>query len=403
VEIATIIAAVAFTVLLAYVLAELLGRWMGLGALAWGSRADPKIALTFDDGPSEQTETILKLLQQYRLKATFFLTGQRAEQQPDLVEKIRLAGHQIEAHGYWHRHAVLMSPWTEWVHIQKSPGKLYRPPWGIHSPFTRLFARMQGKRVALWDLESQDWLDRPAEQLVERIMFYLKGGSVVLLHDGPTTTLKVLELLLPKALINGYQPVTMDELSLKPLGPRQGLIRINQGYEERFDQQVGNFKVGHHYNHILRLEIKPYTGPSLPEYPRGTVCAHIHFESARMAAMTPMQVMRAFRETFKETVKFLEDYPEVQFLFGYSYLGQGALALGFQTHPVPRAMELQTKIALAWFAWLHRGEIARHLFSAPAEVVYISRETILSKYGPKPRSEYRKPFQSGSGEVWGDL
>ncbi|MCX7783228.1 MAG: polysaccharide deacetylase family protein [Meiothermus sp.] len=383
-DIATIIGSVVVTVLLVYALAEVLGRWMGLGALAWGNRAEPKIALTFDDGPSEQTEAILGLLRQYNLRATFFLTGQRAEQRPDLVEKIASAGHQIEAHGYWHRPAALMAPWTEWVHIQKSPGKLYRPPWGIHSPFTRLFARMLGKQVALWDLESQDWLDKPAEQLVERMMFYLKGGSVVLLHDGPARTLMVLELLLPKLVENSYQPVTMDELALKPLGPRQGLIRVNQGYEERYDQQVGNIKVGHRYNHILRLEIQPYPGPDLPEYPKGTPCAHIHFESARMADMSTMQVLRAFRETFKETVRFLEEHPKVQFLFGYSYLGQGALALGFKTHPVPKAMELQSKISTAWFAWLYRGEIARHLFSAPAQVVYITRETILSKYGSKP-------------------
>ncbi|MBO1436561.1 polysaccharide deacetylase family protein [Meiothermus sp. CFH 77666] len=360
---------------------------MGLGALAWGSRAEPRVALTFDDGPSEQTEAILGLLEHYRCKATFFLTGQRAEQHPDLVARIASAGHQIEAHGYWHRPAVLMAPWTEWLHIQKSPGKLYRPPWGIHSPFTRLFARLQGKQVALWDLESQDWLDKPAEQLVERMLFYLKGGSVVLLHDGPVRTLRVLELLLPKLVENGYEAVTLDELAAKPLGPRQGLIRINQGHEERYDQKVGNIKVGYRYNHILRLEIQPYPGPDLPEYPRGTPCAHIHFESARMADMSTMQVLRAFRETFKETVKFLEEHPEVRFLFGYSYLGQGALALGFKTHPVPKAMELQSKITTAWFAWLYRGEIARHLFTDPAQVVYISRETILEKYGPKPKAQ----------------
>ena len=141
-EIATIIGSVVVVGLLAYTLAEVLGRWMGLGALAWGSRADPRIALTFDDGPSNQTEAILELLKRHNLRATFFLTGQRAEQRPELVEKISMAGHQIEAHGYWHRPAVLMAPWTEWVHIQKSPGKLYRPPWGIDSPFSSLFARM---------------------------------------------------------------------------------------------------------------------------------------------------------------------------------------------------------------------------------------------------------------------
>ncbi|WP_337870242.1 polysaccharide deacetylase family protein [Meiothermus sp.] len=387
---ATLVGSFAGLVLLAYALAEILGRWMGLGALVWGNRADPRIALTFDDGPSEQTEAILKLLEKYRANATFFLTGQRAEQRPELVEKIRQAGHQIEAHGYWHRPAILMAPWTEWVQIRKSPGKLYRPPWGIHSPFTHLFARLHGKQIALWDVESQDWLNRHAEQLVHRMMFYVKGGSVLLLHDGPKLTLEVLEILLPRLVENGYQMVRMDELDLKPLGPRQGLIRVNQGHEERYDRRVGSIKVGHRYNHIMRLELQPYPGPNLPGYPKGTPCAHIHFESARMADMTTMQVLRAFRETFKEIVQFLEEHPEVKFLFGYSYLGQGARTLGFQTHPVPKALELQSKLTTAWFAWLYRGEVARHLFSAPAEVVYITRETILSKYGPKPEAQQQQ-------------
>ncbi len=390
-DLETLIGSLVVISLLVYALAETLGRWMGLGALAWGNRAEPKIALTFDDGPSQQTEAILKLLEQHNARATFFLTGQRAEQNPDLVEKIQQAGHQTEAHGYWHRPAILMAPWTEWLHIRKSPGNLYRPPWGIHSPFTRLFAWMQGKQIALWDIESQDWLDKPAEQLVERIMFYTKGGSVLLLHDSPQRSLKILEILLPKLVENGYQMVRMDELDLKPLGLRQGLIRINQGHEERYDRRVGCIKIGYRYNHILRLEIQPYPGTDLPEYPKGTPCAHIHFESARMAAMTPIQVLRAFRETFKETVLFLEEHPEVQFLFGYSYLGQGARTLGFQTYPVPKAMELQSKITTAWFAWLYRGELAHHLFSAPAQVVYITRETILSKYGSKPKAQDPQP------------
>ncbi|WP_299432706.1 polysaccharide deacetylase family protein [uncultured Meiothermus sp.] len=385
-EIATIIGSVLVAGLLAYGLADVLGRWMGLGALAWGSRAEPAIALTFDDGPSGQTTAVLDLLDRHGCKATFFLTGQNARQHPELVDKIRQAGHQVEAHGFWHRPAVWMAPWTEWVHILRSPGRLYRPPWGIHSPFTRLFARLQGKQVALWDLESQDWLDKPAEQLTERIMFYLKGGSVVLLHDGPVRTLRVLELLLPKLLENGFRPVTMDALALKPLGPRQALMRINQGYEERYDQQAGNIRVGHRYNHVLRLEIQSYPGPDLPEYPAGTPCAHIHFESARLAAMTPIQVIRAFRETLKQSVKFLEQHPEVQFLYGHSYLGQGAVALGFQTHPVSRTMQWQSKITTAWFAWLYRGEISRHLLSEPAQMVYISRQTILGKYGSTRRN-----------------
>ncbi|WP_036270373.1 polysaccharide deacetylase family protein [Meiothermus rufus] len=367
---------------LLYGLAWVLGSWMGLGSLAWGSRAQPQIALTFDDGPSPKTEALLALLDRYGVRATFFLTGQRAEQYPHLVEKIRQAGHQIEAHGYWHRPAILMAPWTEWVQIARSPGRLYRPPWGIVSPFTYWFARWQGKQVALWDLESKDWLEQPPEALVKRMLFYVKGGSVLLLHDGPERTLAILEQLLPLLLQNGYQPVRMDELELAPLGPRQALIRASQGAEERYDQQKGCLRVSFRYDHILRLELQSYPGPALPGFPPGTPCAQIHLESARIAELSTMQVIRAFRQTFAEVARFLEAHPEVQFLYGYSYLGPAAKTLGFQTHPLPPLAALESKLSTAWFTWLYRGQVARHLFSNPAEILYITRETILSRYKP---------------------
>jgi peptidoglycan/xylan/chitin deacetylase (PgdA/CDA1 family) len=204
-------------VLLLYGLSDLLFRFLGLGAYARGSRREPKVALTFDDGPSETTEALLALLKAHGVKATFFLTGERAKKRPDLVEKIREAGHQIEDHGQIHQAWKLLLPWVEWRHMAENPARYYRPPHGLHTPFTRPFARILGKRVALWDLESKDWLDLPPEALAERLLYYLRPGSVVLLHDGPERTLELLKLALPRMLELGYRPVTLDELSPLPL------------------------------------------------------------------------------------------------------------------------------------------------------------------------------------------
>jgi peptidoglycan/xylan/chitin deacetylase (PgdA/CDA1 family) len=204
-------------VLLLYGLSDLLFRFLGLGAYARGSRREPKVALTFDDGPSETTEALLALLKAHGVKATFFLTGERAKKRPDLVEKIREAGHQIEDHGQIHQAWKLLLPWVEWRHMAENPARYYRPPHGLHTPFTRPFARILGKRVALWDLESKDWLDLPPEALAERLLYYLRPGSVVLLHDGPERTLELLKLALPRMLELGYRPVTLDELSPIPL------------------------------------------------------------------------------------------------------------------------------------------------------------------------------------------
>ncbi|ULH14507.1 polysaccharide deacetylase family protein [Deinococcus sp. KNUC1210] len=100
------------------------GRWVlaGLG-----------VALTFDDGPSSSTSDLLALLARHGARATFFLTGERAEADPEAVQAIRRAGHQLESHGYTHRHALTLLPWAEWRHLRWHPepqreGRLYRPP-----------------------------------------------------------------------------------------------------------------------------------------------------------------------------------------------------------------------------------------------------------------------------------
>lgn len=367
-------------VLLLYALSDLLFRWMGVGALAWGSRAEPKIALTFDDGPSERTLAILELLRHNGVKATFFLTGQRAEQRPELVERLRQDGHQLEAHGYWHRPAVAMAPWTEWAHIARSPGLLYRPPWGIHSPFTRPFTALLGKQVALWDTESRDWLEESPAEIAARLVFYTKPGSVLLFHDGPERTLKVLEHLLPRLKELGYQPVRMDELKMQPLGLRGGILRALQGFDERYDHEHGNFRAGFGPHHIFRLEKKPFPGPPVENIPVGVPCYEIHLESARLSELNPIQVIRVFRQSLKEVAKHVQADSEIRLVYGYSYLAQGARFVGFSSAPLPTKERLIATLASSWFRWLYRGEIPKRGQPETA-LSYMTREALLSRYG----------------------
>lgn len=365
-------------VLVLYALSDLLFRLMGLGSLAWGSRAEPKIALTFDDGPSERTEAILELLAAHDLKATFFLTGQNAEKHPEPVEKLRQAGHQTEAHGYWHRPALLMAPWTEWAHISRSPGRLYRPPWGIHSLFTRPIAFLLGKRIALWDTESRDWLDESPADIAARLVFYTKPGSVVLFHDGPERTLRVLEHLLPRLKELGYQPVRMDEMHIQPLGPRGGILRALQGGDERFDREHHNFRAGFRPFDIIRLEKRPFPGPSVEGIPIGALCYEVHLESARLSALTPMQVIRVFRDSLKAVAQHVQADPEIRLVYGYSYLAHAARFVGFRSAALPARDELVAGLAGNWFLWLHRGELPKR---SKTELSYMTREALLTRYG----------------------
>jgi len=223
--------------------ADLLGRQLGLGALGGGDRQDREVALTFDDGPCEQTADLLAVLARHGVRATFFLTGEQAERFPAAVQAMRNAGHQLESHGHTHRHALTFAPWAELRQLRWHPDpgraeRLYRPPWGGHSPFTRLLARRAGVRVALWTAESRDWLPRPGLVLARELLPAVQGGSVVLLHDGPDAersarTMALLEVLLPALHARGLQAVTLGELRPQPVGWSGGWGRLREMWSRR--------------------------------------------------------------------------------------------------------------------------------------------------------------------------
>lgn len=378
-----------------YVLSYVLFTVWGLGSIAWGSRAKPNIALTFDDGPSPLTPRILELLRQHDFKATFFLTLKQCQKFPQYLEAIKADGHQIEAHGVWHRPAVLMMPWTEWVQINKSPGKLYRPPWGLHSPFTRMLARQAGKQIVLWDTESKDWLELSPQQIYERLIFYTRPGSILLLHDRFERTLPALEMLLPKLKELGYKPVRLDELETKALGLRGAIIRALQGGEEKFNREHKVWRTGYKPFSIFRLEKTPFPGPAVEGVPVRAFGYHLHLESARLSEAGPVQLLRVFRESLKEVARDMEKDPEAQIIFGYSYLSQAGKVVGFSSAPIPTKERLISTVASAWFRWLYRGELPKRE-RIEAELTYMTREVLLSKYGSSKSSPIPSPL-AGEG------
>ncbi|MCS7218512.1 MAG: polysaccharide deacetylase family protein [Thermus sp.] len=385
----------ALGVLLVYGLADLLFRFLGLGAYAHGSRREPKVALTFDDGPSERTEALLALLRRHGVRATFFLTGERAKAHPHLVAALKAEGHQVEDHGELHQALRLFLPWVEWRHMAQNPGRYYRPPHGLHTPFTRLFARRLGKRIALWDLESKDWLPLSPEALAERLLYYLRPGSVVLLHDGPERTLRLLEIALPQMLALGYRPVTLDELSPRPLTPRLALLRALQGFEERYNRKHRVERAGLGPFDLFRVEKKPFPGPDLPGFPKGTLALELHLESQRAMELSPFETIRHVRESLKKVAAKVAADPEVRLVYGHSYLAQGSRLFGFHTVPLPPWPRLVATVSSAWFLWLYRGELPRWE-RAWAELGYLSREELLRRFPPSTPAS--PPPAPGAGQ-----
>jgi peptidoglycan/xylan/chitin deacetylase (PgdA/CDA1 family) len=383
--------------LVVYLLSYLLFTVWGWGSVSWGSRKQPLIALTFDDGPGATTPQLLEILERHQVKATFFLTQSRAERFPQQVEAIRQAGHQIEAHGVWHWPAPLLSPWREWIQISRSPGKFYRPPWGLHSPFTRLLTRWAGKQIALWDTESKDWLPLPAQQIVERMLYYTRPGSILLWHDGPQRTLEALESLLPQFRELGYQMVRLDQLELRPLNFHESLLRAFQGPDERYNLRHGCRRSSFRPFGLMRFAHNrfPYQTTTVQQ---GVPALEIHLESSRMTELEPATMFRHIRQSLREIALHLEAHPEVEVVYGVGFVAVGTALFGFSTQPLPRSAQWITGLASTWHMWLHRGQLPHRQRGnhqrAAASVGYMEREAFLKRYGPAARPSSPAPQPS---------
>lgn len=173
-----------------------------------------RIALTFDDGPSESTPALLALLARHQAKATFFVCGQNASRLPAIVEQIHAAGHEIGNHSYSHPRFDFSSPAamadqigrTQTV-LEKLTGRtptLFRVPYGVRWPGLGRIQRQFGLTGVMWTAIGRDWT-LPAPSIVRRLTPQLRDGYILCLHDGRilrenpdiTPTLDAMQTLLP--------------------------------------------------------------------------------------------------------------------------------------------------------------------------------------------------------------
>lgn len=173
---------------------DLLGHHLQLGGF-FGNTYEQQVALTFDDGPGEDTPFVLGQLEKAGVKATFFLVAERAEQHPELVREMVAAGHEVALHGWHHQSAWLLSPWATAREILRGralltnlagrPPRFYRPPWGHHNLVTWVLPGLVGMRRVLWTVAPDDWRpDKNVADLIHYVEQYALPGSIVVMHDG---------------------------------------------------------------------------------------------------------------------------------------------------------------------------------------------------------------------------
>jgi peptidoglycan/xylan/chitin deacetylase (PgdA/CDA1 family) len=185
-------------------------------------------AITFDDGPSADTATVLDVLAQAQVRATFFVLAENARRHPDILRRLANEGHTVAIHGDSHRklHRATVAEVEDEVTRAISglralgiePAPLYRTPHGVKN--AAVFRVCQKLGLQLWAWSRGIWdTDRPAASvLVARATRLARSGMVLLLHDGRgdevTPDVSSMVAALPQIIVKlrdaGFDFVTLD-------------------------------------------------------------------------------------------------------------------------------------------------------------------------------------------------
>ncbi len=170
------------------------GQWYGRTFTGLG-RGARQIALTYDDGPNDpHTLRLLEVLAKHGVPATFFLIGRYVRSRPEIVREIVRAGHLVGNHTFSHALLIFKSE----AEIRRelldcraaledavgAHSKLFRPPFGGRRPAVLRIARELGFEPVMWNVTSYDWNAPSAEAIEKKVARQLRGGDVILLHDG---------------------------------------------------------------------------------------------------------------------------------------------------------------------------------------------------------------------------
>ncbi len=194
-----------------------------LKAIHKGNPDEAKVALTFDDGPSEETSAmLLEILDKHQIKAAFFCIGSKIKKNKHIVKSIHQKGHLIGNHSWSHAFLFdLYLPGKMVREIKKTDTlieeitgygvKVFRPPYGVTNPILSRILKKTGHTVVGWSLRTFDTTNSK-QKVLRRIETRIRNGDIILLHDGNKETLKLLDDAILMIRGKGIKIIRLDEL-----------------------------------------------------------------------------------------------------------------------------------------------------------------------------------------------
>lgn len=165
-----------------------------------GSQNVKRVALTFDDGPYLLTEKYIQILQEYDVRATFFLIGVQVEKYPNEAKMIIDNGYEIGIHSYGHKQLTKMDTGLMENDFRKSLAavrniaevdiRFFRPPFGDFNDNVIQTAKSHRLTTILWCVDPRDWQKNDPDEIAQHVLEKADNGAIILLHEGREGTLK---------------------------------------------------------------------------------------------------------------------------------------------------------------------------------------------------------------------
>jgi peptidoglycan-N-acetylglucosamine deacetylase len=208
-------------------------QWFGRTFTGSGHESK-QLALTYDDGPNDpHTLRLLEVLAKHDVHATFFLIGRYVQQRPDIVQELVKAGHVIGNHTFTHPLLIFKSEKELRSQLENCDramtdavgehSNLFRPPFGGRRPAVLGVARQMKLEPVMWNVTGYDWNAPSAEYIEHKVTSKVRGGSVILLHDGGhlefgadrSYTITASDRIISRYKAEGYEFVTVPEMMKK--------------------------------------------------------------------------------------------------------------------------------------------------------------------------------------------